>query len=512
MRISSRELPCVAELQFARCVAFALLLHGVVNSSADDWPMRGRTIYRTSSVEMANGPLVWDVKYGGLVDKGRNVSKAQQGQVKWSAGGFSQSMCDPVIANGLIWIGTADPVGDSSQDSSVLACFDEKTGELLYQHISEKLGNSRQDWPWTGNTSSPFVQGNRLWFCSNQLEVICLNTGPLIDRTGDPIQEWSVDLNGRFNVVPTDLHLGNRATRCSIVGVDGRIFVNTTNSFNFGATPEVDPVAPSFVCLDQETGTTIWMDNSPGADIARNQHCNPVIFRFGNRNYVAIGQGDGFVRAFECETGKVVWKFDLNTKQERSEIKNATIAYTKTRLLTESPVFDGRYLYFVIGTDREASFGRGGVYCIDPFASGDISSEIVTNGEPVANPNSKLVWQSPEAEGKAIQPSIAGLCVTEKSLFAADIDGFVRCLDKSTGTQRWLHDAHSNVIGTPLVVGDTLYIASEDGDVTVLSATAGYEHIATMHHESPFESSPVYANDTLFLLTRRRLYAVGKLP
>lgn len=186
-------------------------------------------------------------------------------------------------------------------------------------------------------------------------------------------------------------------------------------------------------------------------------------------------------------------------------------SFTKMRLLTESPVFDGRYLYFVIGTDREAMLEQGGVYCIDPSGTGDISSEIDSNGGPVTNPNSKLIWKSTEVEGQAIRVSIAGLCVTDDCVFAGDIDGFVRCFDKSNGTLDWSHDAFSNIISTPLVVGDTLYVADEDGDVEVLSATPTYEHFASMNHGSCFESSPVYANDTLFVVTRQRLFAIGRL-
>jgi outer membrane protein assembly factor BamB len=62
---------------------------------------------------------------------------------------------------------------------------------------------------------------------------------------------------------------------------------------------------------------------------------------------------------------------------------------------------------------------------------------------------------------------------------------------------------------SPLVVGDTLYIADEDGDVEVLSATSTFDHIATINHDAVISSSPVYANDTLFVVTRERLYAIG---
>ena len=471
--------------------------------------MRGRSSGRASYVANKDGPRSWEPKkvLGNAKPVGeKNAQDAHVGVVKWVEGDFWEAMCDPVVSNGLVWIGTANPIGKNTEDASVLACFDAKTGAFLYQHVSQKIGVAWQDWPITGNTSSPFIEGNRLWFCTNRLEVICMNIKPLVERKGDPIIQWTVDLKTRFNVVPKDVHLGNRASRCSIVGVDGRIFVNTTNSFSYEAKPNVDASAPSLVCLSQDTGETVWTDNSPGADIVRNQHCNPVVFQQNGQNYVAIGQGDGFVRAFECGTGKVKWQFDLNTLAER----RAKNAYAKRRLLTESPVFDGERLYFVIGDDREASYERGGIYCIDPFGSGDVSPEIIVENSSLKKGNSKLTWEHLEFEGKPVHVSLAGLCVTPSFLFSADIDGFVKCFDKRSGELHWKHDMQATVIGTPLVVGETLYVADEDGDVEVLKASAKYEPIASMNHLQPIESSPIYADETLFVVTRNKVFAIGE--
>ena len=123
--------------------------------------------------------------------------------------------------------------------------------------------------------------------------------GPHISRTGKPTVLWSLDFKDRFKITPKDVHLGNRASRCSIVGCDGLIFVNTTHSVSRDG-KRADPDLPSFVCLDEKTGETVWMDKSPGSNIVRNQHCNPVILQVGDRRLVAIGQGDGWVRAFEA--------------------------------------------------------------------------------------------------------------------------------------------------------------------------------------------------------------------
>lgn len=67
-----------------------------------------------------------------------------------------------------------------------------------------------------------------------------------------------------------------------------------------------------------------------------------------------------------------------------------------------------------------------------------------------------------------------------------------------------------NVIGTPLVVGDTLYVTNDIGEVVVLRASETLELIATMEHEQPIESSPIYANEMLYIVTRQKVFAVGK--
>lgn len=64
------------------------------------------------------------------------------------------------------------------------------------------------------------------------------------------------------------------------------------------------------------------------------------------------------------------------------------------------------------------------------------------------------------------------------------------------------------VIVTPLVVGDTLYVADEDGDIEVLKASAEYEFISGMFHFQPIESSPIYADETLFIVTRNKVFAI----
>ena len=68
----------------------------------------------------------------------------------------------------------------------MLLCFDEQTGEFLWQHSSEKLPTGRvHDWPLQGICSAPYVEGDRIWFVSSQGKVVCVDADGYHDGSDD---------------------------------------------------------------------------------------------------------------------------------------------------------------------------------------------------------------------------------------------------------------------------------------------------------------------------------------
>jgi outer membrane protein assembly factor BamB len=88
--------------------------------------------------------------------------------VKWVAELGSQSYGNPVIANGIVLVGTnneavRDP--DQAGDRGVLKAFRESDGEFLWQATHEKLASGRaNDWPYQGIASSPLVIGDVAYY------------------------------------------------------------------------------------------------------------------------------------------------------------------------------------------------------------------------------------------------------------------------------------------------------------------------------------------------------------
>jgi outer membrane protein assembly factor BamB len=115
-----------------------------------DWPMWGGKPDRNMVSNMKGLPTEWDVK--------------TKKNVKWVAQLGSQSYGNPVVADGMVFVGTNnEALRDPKQpgDRGVLMAFREGTGEFLWQQTHEKLESGRaNDWPFRGVRARPLVEGS----------------------------------------------------------------------------------------------------------------------------------------------------------------------------------------------------------------------------------------------------------------------------------------------------------------------------------------------------------------
>src|SRR5215218_1182928 len=116
-------------------------------AAGGDWPMWGGSPDRNMVSTMTGLPTTWDVKTGA--------------NVKWVAPLGSQTYGNPVVAGGVVLVGTNnEQVRDPKQggDRGVLMAFREADGQFLWQHTHVKLESGRaNDWPFQGVASSPLV-------------------------------------------------------------------------------------------------------------------------------------------------------------------------------------------------------------------------------------------------------------------------------------------------------------------------------------------------------------------
>ena len=113
--------------------------------------------------------------------------------LKWVAKLGSQSYGNVTVSQGKVFIGTnnenpRDPRHDG--DRSILMCFDEKTGELLWQLVVPKLASGKvNDWESLGLLSSPTIEGDRVYVVTSRCEVICLDINGMANGNDGPFKD-----------------------------------------------------------------------------------------------------------------------------------------------------------------------------------------------------------------------------------------------------------------------------------------------------------------------------------
>jgi outer membrane protein assembly factor BamB len=444
-----------------------------------DWPMWGGTADRNMVSNMKGLPLEWDVK--------------TKKNVKWVAELGSQSYGNPVVAGGMVFVGTNnEAMRDPKQggDRGVLMAFKEDTGEFMWQQTHEKLSSGRaNDWPYQGVASSPLVEGNRLYYTSNRGVVWCLdikgfsdgNQGPITDEklTGphDADAIWSFDMMEEVGSYPHNL------SNSSPVAFGDLIFVSTSNGQDESHVHIPSPKAPAIIAINKNTGKLAWEDNSVEDRILHGQWSTPSVGKVAGVDMVVSAQGDGWVRGYEAQTGKKLWEFDTNPK-------DAVWPKTRNEVIGTPVIFEDK-VYIANGQDPEHGEGVGHLYCIDATKRGDIT----TSGK---------VWQYDKIRRSISTPSIA-----DGLLYIPDFSGFLHCLDAKTGQVYWTHDMFAAVWASTMVVDGRVYLGDEDGDVTVLQAGKVKKVLGEMNMGSAVYATPVPAHGRFYLNNRNQLFALS---
>jgi outer membrane protein assembly factor BamB len=512
--------------------AAALAEIGKLKVGTKDWPQWGGSPYRNNTPDGKNIPTQWDV------EAGKNI--------RWSMPLGSETYGNPVVANGRVYVGTNNGSGyikryPNTVDLGALLCFDEKDGKFLWQHSSEKLPTGRvNDWPNQGICCSPLVDGDRLWYVTSRGEVACLDAQGFRDGENDgSFQDekvvadedadilWSVNMMSQLKVSQHNM------CSCSVTCAGDLLFVNTSNGVDEGHVTLPEENAPSFICLNRNTGELLWTDNMPGANVLHGQWSSPTYAVLGDVPQVLFGGGDGYLYSFAAEgeggKSKLLWKFDCNPKDSIYLLGGRA---TRNHIIATPVVHEG-LVYVAVGEDPEHGEGNGHLWCIDPTKRGDVSPTLVYNSkdpaQPIAhkrlqalvekdgdferdNPNSAAIWHyvgnNPEEFETTMHRTCGTVAIKNDLLFVADFSGVFHCLDVKTGKAHWTYDMFAASWASPLIVEDRVYIGDEDGDIAIFKLSSEMEQIGEINMGSAVYTTPIVANDTLFIANRNRIFAI----
>lgn len=508
--------------------ASASLLTGMVTASlllpmafAEDWPRWGGNDPGRNMYSSATG-LPDHFNVGKFKPNGEEVDMSTTKNVKWAAQLGSQAFGNVVVSGGKVFIGTnnENPRDPQHQgDRSILLCFDEKTGEFLWQLVIPKLASGKvNDWEGLGLLSSPCVEGNRLYVVTSRCEVLCLDTegmangndGPFTDEAqyvagpGKPKAKigpkdadiiWRYDMMDELGVFP------HNASNCSILVVGDLIYVCTSNGQDWTHSNIPSPNSPSFIALNKKTGQLVGEDDAQiGPHIFHGQWSSPSTGVVNGKQLIFFGGGNGFCYAFDAtpvkegDTSylKTAWKYDCNPPERWA--KDQAHKYPGAEGPSEinaTPVFYKNRVYVAVGQDPEHGEGVGNLTCIDATKTGDVTKTA-------------KIWSYDK-----IHRSLSTVSIDPKTglLFVGDFSGFLHCLDAETGQLYWTHDMKAHIWGSTLVADGKVYVGDEDGDLVVLAVSKEKKIISTTNLGAAIYSTPVVANGSIFVGSQTHLYS-----
>jgi len=471
----------------ALCLSFGTAALYPFAAAAADWPLWcGRTDRNRVSQEK-NLPTEWDV--------------TSRKNIRWATSLGSSTFGNPAVRGGKVFIGTnnggkRDPKIEG--DKGILMCLAASDGRFLWQAVHDKLPDKEaHDWAEIGICSTPCVTGDRLYYVSNRAELVCLDTEGFTDGENDGVIldeafqgpahadfVWVLDMMKDLGVRP------HQASASAPLVVGNLVFVVTGNGFDFDEEKVPAPKAPSFIAVNRSTGKLVWADHSPGDRIIEGQWSSPAHGQVGGRPQVVFAGGDGWLYAFELSTGKPIWRFDCRFGSKASG------PGTKENHLVATPVIHDNRAYIAVGQNPENGKGPGRLWAIDASQAGDVTS-------------SGCVWQR---GGKDFGRSLSTVAISDGLLYAADLRGNLHCLEAATGRPVWHHDLDAPTWSSPLVADGKVYIANEDGDVTVLAHGRELKVIARNSMKETVHGSLAVADGVLYLATQTRLYAIASPP
>jgi outer membrane protein assembly factor BamB/precorrin-6B methylase 2 len=485
----------------------------------DDWPMFGRDRTRNAVSLEKEAPTFWQSE-----KRQNGVLMQPRWNIRWEARLASGNYAAPVVSGGLVWVGTtnANPDNKPAENAAALLCFREREGQLLWRYLSPWRGARFDDPTATGIRCSPLVEGERLWFTTNLGEVVCLDIAPLHKGQGEPRTIWKLDMVKELGVVLRPVSPMNFAGLTCSIGASwrGRIYVTTGNGVAEEEQAVPAPKAPSLICLDKDSGKVLWSDNSPGPNILRSQCSSPLVAEVNGRTQVLAAQGDGWLRSFDARTGELLWKFDLNPKAAKPLRPGGR---GERCFPIATPVLYDNKVYIAIGRDPDDGTGVGHLWCIDitkkPRNKDKDLSPVNDNFDPRAevNRDSGLVWHhggpvvpTPKQVGRefVFGRTMSTVAIHDGLVFAAEMLGFLQCLDARTGRHYWTYDARATICSSPLIADGKVYIGSDDGIVHVLALSRQRKVLARNDMDESVNAPAVFANGVLYVVADWKLYAI----
>jgi outer membrane protein assembly factor BamB len=187
-----------------------------------------------------------------------------------------------------------------------------------------------------------------------------------------------------------------------------------------------------------------------------------------NNRKQLIFPGSNVVQSLAPDTGEEIWR----------------VTYDGYSVIPR-PIYAGGLVYVCTGYDRPS------MLAIDPTGSGDVTE-------------THLRWKISEAV-----PHTPSLLALENQILMINDKGIASSVDTQTGKQNWRERIGGNFSASPLLVGNRMYMLSEEGDMTVLEVTSEAKVLAKNKLGERCLASPALVESDLLIRSAAALYRIS---
>jgi outer membrane protein assembly factor BamB len=342
--------------------------------------------------------------------------------------------------------------------------------------------------------SSPVIQGERVWLTTATEE-------------GRSLRAIAVNVN-----------TGAIEQNVEIFQLKSPKLMNLKNSFA-SPTPVVDGDrvylhfgAYGTACITQ-SGEIVWKAKLEYDNGQHGPGGSPIIY-----DDLLIVSCDGlelqYVVALDKATGKVRWKktreghqayttplvvnlpsgdqvispgaFQSIAYEPRTGKEIWRVKYAEGFSNVPRPVY-GHGLVFICTGFQEPS-----LLAVQPDGRGDVTK-------------SKVVWKVDRAIPRTPSPLLVG-----NELYIVTDNGIATCIDAKTGEELWRARVGGNHSASPVYAGGRIYFLSEEGESVVIAPGRQLKHLATNQIDGPTLASMAVSHSSIFIRSQTHVYRISE--
>jgi outer membrane protein assembly factor BamB len=272
-------------------------------------------------------------------------------------------------------------------------------------------------------------------------------------------------------------------------------------------------------CLDTATRKVLWTNRELSINHENGAGSSPVLWQ--DRLIAHCDGSDAqYIAALDTATGRIAWKTERSGKMnDEPQLKKAygtpIVMEVGGQTTVVSPAADWLYGYEP-ATGRELwkvpygmlgfsivprpVAGHGFVYMSTSFMQPQMLAVKLDGPQP------EIAWRFAKQMPNMCSPLLVG-----DELYTVSDKGIATCLDAHTGEVHWTERLPGNYAASPLAADGKIFIASRDGETTVLAPGPKFQKLGTGKLDSPILASPAAVGQALYIRTEKSLYRVEYL-